>query len=245
MADRPIIFSAPMVRALLDGRKTMTRRVLTPANAKFGSAPREFWAHADFAKARTDGVLSSGMYLHVPCHSDEDKNQNIVGVDCFRCDEMGWSTTVHRLWPKVKAGDRFWVRESCRAEELSSDNSDGVRYLADDAWRQIEDRQEAADQWIDLFHYRGNSGGNVGKIAPPIHMPRWASRLTLTVTGVKVERLAEISEEDAMAEGMTGATPTSQFADLWRALHGPDAWAANPWVCVVSFTVEKRNIDAA
>ena len=93
---------------------------------------------------------------------------------------------------------------------------------------------------------------------PSIHMPRWASRLTLTVTDVRVQRLQEISEEDARAEGaypceggwsyggspLAGTTARGAFYCLWNSLHGPDAWSANPWVCALTFTVDRRNIDA-
>lgn len=82
--EHPIPFSAPMVRALLNQRKSQTRRVLSPSNSFFGSASREFWQHCDFEKAFRDGVGSGTEYLHVPCHVEAE------GV-CDRCDEMGWA----------------------------------------------------------------------------------------------------------------------------------------------------------
>ena len=90
----------------------------------------------------------------------------------------------------------------------------------------------------------------------PIHMPRWASRLTLIVTDVRVERIQDISEADAQAEGChvyaSSATidcdtpdPRQEYRRLWNSLHGPDAWDANPWVAAIRFDVRRENIDAA
>jgi uncharacterized protein YhfF len=96
-----------------------------------------------------------------------------------------------------------------------------------------------------------------GRLRPSIHMPRWASRLTLTVTEVRVQRLQEISEEDARDEGAGLLLHEHEYWDgdpdcyrklfrvLWTAIHGPAAWDANPEVVALSFTVERRNIDAA
>lgn len=250
MADRPIIFSAPMVRALLEGRKSMTRRVLKPQPHQNAAG---LWV-AHFGKR---------------------------GFFQTTADQVGVSFLVRGAL-RYAPGDRLWVREACRAEELSQppgerpatkaeqeqlgrtrvpvlselDGADGVRYLADNEWRIIENSLSASDRWLELFHYRGRGNAGIGHNVPPIHMPRLASRLTLVVTEVRVERLQEISEADAVAEGAPrelakidavrlGATATHKagFQNLWDSLHGPEAWDANPWVAAVSFTVHRCNID--
>jgi len=157
-----------------------------------------------------------------------------------------------------QAGDRLWVRETVRGDE-NADGYDGVRYVADDVWLPIENSQESGDRWVDLYNYRGKRGA----VVPPIYMPRWASRLTLIVEGVKVERLQEISEEDARDEGIEwregGAwgiwnadgtmrcggsdDPREAFRCLWVNINGNGSWDANPWVAAISFRVERRNID--
>lgn len=185
-------------------------------------------------------------------------------------------------WQRVQPGDRLWVRENVQAIERD-DGTDGVGYPADDAWLPIQSTTEAAERWGALFYYRGRGKGRIGNPVPSIHMPRWASRLTLTVTAVRVERLQAISEQDAAAEGVeppaaeredhdwsicpkcggTGlhgalghslgvmevdcvecATSRQRFRHLWSHLHGEDAWDANPEVVVISFDVRKGNIDA-
>lgn len=186
MRDIPIIFSAPMVIALLDGRKTMTRRL------KFGK-PRP----------GRDKPLSN--------------------------------------WVKVKPGDRLWVRENLTCV------GDGIwRYAAGDMLQcPLIYRQKLVD-WS-----RKETRG----IVPSIHMPRWASRLTLTVTATKIEPVASISEDDARAEGWKRRDDLSSdpevhrdaardwFSDLWDSLHGVESWRANPEVVAMTFTVKKSNID--
>lgn len=250
MTDRPIIFSAPEVRALLGGRKTQTRRVLPAAHPRFPYSN----------KIRMD-VLAYDPQRPAVWYWD--------GVH----DRVGASYSI-----RYAPGDRLWVREACRAEELSQppgerpatkaereklgrtrvpvmselDGADGVRYSADDSWRIIENSPDASERWIDLFHYRGRGKGCIGNTVPSIHMPRWASRLTLTVTEVRVHRLQDISEADAVAEGGDAVqarmypelgTCRHWYQDLWNSLHGPDAWDANPWVVALTFTVERGNID--
>lgn len=201
MKERPIIFSTPMVRAILAGEKTQTRRVvkLKP------------WQQIE---ERDDGAPWPWMY-------DDD-----------RADDH-WLPC-----PYGQAGDRLWVREAWRVV-WSSDN-EPPREL-DAAYR---------------FWYEADAPlqDGYGKLRPSIHMPRFASRITLEITSVRVERLQGISEADAVAEGVTPKwepgfsgrlmkaiggfsfrPAASAYADLWESLHGPGSWDANPWVWVVEF----------
>lgn len=195
MSDRPIIFSGPMVRALLEGRKTQTRRVLKPQPAP--------------------GSYRLSMY-------------DPKGFAAFGHDASAFKEKVRLPYAP---GDRLYVREAI--DKVSVPGS--VDYRAD---------YEAAF----------GDGRGLGW-HPSIHMPRWASRLTLTVTEVRVQRLQDISEADAFAEGCVrwgmdspqGSvhyTVVEDFKRLWNSLHGTEAWDANPWVVALTFTVERRNIDA-
>jgi len=154
-------------------------------------------------------------------------------------------------------GDRVYVRETCRAVELNS-GLDCVEYLADGALIPIDNTEEASLAWVDLHHYRGKRGATV----PSIFMPRWASRFTLEITDVRVERLQDISRDDALAEGIDRwddtasvspyrnyrkgesgemdlhcSCPERSFMTLWQSINGPESWEANPWVWVISFKV--------
>lgn len=166
-----------------------------------------------------------------------------------------------------EVGDRLWVRENCQAVENGA-GYDSIHYPADGASILIPDTRDAAEKWLDLRFYGSKSRERRGapKIVPSIHMPRWASRLTLVVNGVKVERLQDISEADADDEGVYPAAvyggqvlswlpaadlretfhPTAKeaFKDLWGRINGAGAWEANPWVVAVTFTVHKGNIDS-
>lgn len=198
MTERPILFSAPMVRAILEGRKSQTRRIL-----KHG------WATEDRIVSLPHGP-NKGL----------------------------------RVLP-FAVGDRLWVREACFAQ--SSPDGEGVAYPADSSWRIIDHTKEATEKWLDLLYYRRRNDdgfeGSTGKLVPPIHMPRWASRITLKVTEVKVERLQDISETDATAEGCRhhhnpagdGKNVIEQFSYLWQSIHGPGSWEASPWVVALTF----------
>ena len=213
MTERPILFSAPMVRAILAGTKTQTRRV---------------------AKHPLAQNLSYIVDIGKGWFGDEEGEVQI------RC-------------PYGQPGDRLWVRETSRAHELTDKEAeadtfgvierlglevppcglDGVVYAADNAFREIENSREASERWMKMNAYRGMQGTTV----PAIHMPRWASRITLEVTGVRVERLQDISEADAISEG----TPfpcggwVGGYQKLWESIHGPGSWDLNPWVWVVEF----------
>lgn len=205
MADRPIIFSVPMVRALMEGRKTQTRRLAErPATVRTSTT--------------VDGVPTG---LVVPDHLGGER------------------TSLPSTWRSVRPGDRLWVRET-----LERANGEALGYPADGTWL-----PNTTWQWQR-------------RSVPCIHMPRWASRITLTVTDVRVQRLQEINEADAEAEGglqlRSGRWVTAQgeqyagkarhsargwFSQLWDQLHGPGAWDQNPWVVALAFSVARRNID--
>jgi hypothetical protein len=239
MTDRPIIFSAPMVRALLAGRKTQTRRVLKLPKKTFSGGP--IYERPDMGgwEATTSG--GGGCFMIV-------KGEKIPAPEKVA---IWHRTTGVCMEVPFQAGDRLWVRENCAAEERETDNIDGVRYVADQAFAKIADSQKAADDWVCLFAYnQARKPYGRGKQVPSIHMPRWASRLTLIVTHVRIQRLQDISEEDAKAEGIETTDcycddhPLSIcYSVLWDRLHGHGAWNANPWIAALTFTVHKRNID--
>jgi hypothetical protein len=157
-----------------------------------------------------------------------------------------WVTTP---WRRVAVGDRLWVREAWRIDGAGS-------RVSADVCRGNRTVQYRADGYAPI---RSDERS-------PIHMPRWASRLTLIVTAVKIERLQDISESDARAEGIIRrpvsagfdcyfvnlddsdqrAQPSAKgaFRWLWESLHGAGAWDRNPEVCAISFECERRNIDA-
>jgi hypothetical protein len=169
-----------------------------------------------------------------------------------------WDIKHRRVWvPAPPAAGRnialpeptnLWVRERCLT--IAGGTYRGVRYIADGADTGDWNRASDGGRW-DV------------KSRPSIHMPRWASRLTLAVTDVRVQRLKDISEEDAMAEGLVavtapnghvtyqipgllgGQTPRRAYALLWDLINAKRGygWDANPWVVALTFTTERRNID--
>lgn len=216
MTDRPIIFSAPMVRALLDGRKTQTRRVLkTQPN-----------------------VLNNGIWYR-PYPVLRPLHWGYLHGDRF----AGFADLPYA------PGDRLYVRENFIGPYAYEVNGYPPRDWGNKPiWF-------PADGPVPEKH-----AGQFWHCARPcIHMPRWASRLTLTVTDVRVQRLQGISAQDSAAEGVQCSTcdfmkqsacfyrgcfaSRKAFQDLWNSLHGPDAWDANPWVVALTFTVRHGNID--
>jgi hypothetical protein len=203
MKERPILFSGPMVRALLDGSKTQTRRVM---NAKpSDECPEEMWPHAlkDIVEWR-------------------EQNGRWFGL-------MGWRSLAFSDCPYGMPGDRLWVRETFLYVGPGS-GSDLPSYREE---RANPENHKATNCW-----FRASQPDETLVWTPSIHMPRWASRITLEVTGVRVERLQDISEADAWSEGCpTDATwPLDWYRDLWNNLAAPGAdWDANPWVWVVEF----------
>lgn len=199
MKERPILFSAPMVRAILEGRKTQTRRVIKPQPTVSEQRLRELGAWAD------DYTLSEQVNAAFQA--------GCIDAHC----------------PYGRPGDRLWVQETWLPRAAGS----AALYRAD--YGEVE-ASGIAGMYSDAGRWRS-----------PIHMPRWASRITLEITGVRVERLQEISAEDARAEGVIPfpadhlpAAWTGSFERLWESINGPGTWNANPWVWVIEF----KRIDA-
>jgi len=192
--ERPILFSAPMVRAILAGTKTQTRRIVKPQPE----------LNPNYSPSRVDRYTT-----HPEFWWPSNAARSMVSI-----------SDMASLGPYGSKGDRLWVKET----HVYRDKHDRVYYRAD---------HEHADPYA-------HNGWR-----PSIFMPRWASRITLEVTGVRVERLHAITEEDARAEGVVAPNdaghcwpdgqPRRVFADLWRQINGAESWDANPWVWVVSF----------
>lgn len=220
MKERPILFSAPMVRAILDGRKTQTRRIVKPQPHDTGLANR----------------VGSREYIHVGYPGDQDETDP-------RARFGAWQTGGWLAWcPYGGPGDRLWVRETW-CHEFQANGS--FCYRAD----------HDSGEFVDCD---GNPA--VGsRWRPSIHMPRRASRITLEITGIRVERLHEINFEDAKAEGVerrvvcdgwreyglppdieaAGTHPLrsarDSFESLWASINGPGSWDENPWVWAIEF----------
>lgn len=204
MTERGILFSAPMVRKLLAGEKTQTRRLVNPAS----------WDPHGLA---LNAVLAHGGKLGVQAYFGQES----WGVRC----------------PYGMVGDRLWVRETFYCDHVWAGSKGTVEewlamtyyradYESEAAWSQAEEWAERTPAW-----------------RPSIHMPRWASRILLDVTEVRVQRLQEITRQDAIAEGVPlsipaelCADPVAEFGNLWDCINEDRCpWKANPWVWAVSF----------
>ncbi len=224
MVEHPILFSGPMVRAILEGRKTQTRRVI-----KRPPVPYE-WP--------TDGPQFAFLAKDYP--SLKKMGHIAVGLQ-------------HNAWvcPYGSVGDRLWVRETW-AYHLSADREKSVQEWV---------KEEASEGRLHLDfrasgHMQTGCGGAAGRWRPSIHQPRWASRILLEVTEVRVQRLNDIDDDDALAEGLkdtlqwgdetvkenryeVGDIKSSDaiecYALLWDSINGEGSWDTNPWVWAVSF----------
>lgn len=208
MADKPIIFSAPMVRALLDGRKSQTRRVLKPQPPEGATC---YWAHLPGYE----------------CWMYQGKPEKMPGNSAY--------IPSGQLNVSYATGDRLYVREHWRGHIAYDD-------LAPSAMGGEEPILYLADSAAETWGWGKANPATWGRFRQGMHMPRWASRITLEVTGVRVERLQDISEADAEAEGVRnslhlqgGRFARDNFAHLWWTINGDGSWEANPFVWCVSF----------
>lgn len=225
MRVKPIIFSGPMVRAILEGKKTQTRRVTK-------QPPPE---------CSINFMIGEEAYLPPEQRTPVRRHFEAWGGPLFETKPKKFICGVFQIVPRIQPRDILWVRETFGMwpAENSDRLEDAVIYRADD------------DDWeCRMFDWR-----------PSIHMPRWASRLTLEVTEVRVQRLQDISEEDVWAEGvepvgngaafvqlrdaLTYSTPRTCFGMLWDSINEKRGfgWDANPWVCAVTFQPHQINVD--
>ena len=243
MKERGMIFNGEMVRAILDGRKTQTRRVI--ANV----------GHDNCLPLQKRTKTKDGIYTHV--------------MDAH----------IYGLCPFGKIGDRIFVRETW--SDVNLDGAPAVAYRADDEVCDLMENESLLDE-DGAFNYQDTRvskyqfaawhsdliSGIEGNWRPSIHMPRWASRILLEITDVRVERLNAISEEDAQREGVhtevwdqtvvarnyatrdeffqfwsedmphyveMNQLYRSSFRSLWESIYGAENWLANPWVWVIEF----------
>ncbi|HFT1547250.1 TPA: hypothetical protein ACH27V_000838 [Klebsiella quasipneumoniae subsp. similipneumoniae] len=200
--EKGLIFNSEMVRAILDGRKTQTRRPIKWKQTRF----TEIGEREDGSKWPWSEDAEHACDFWHPC-------------------------------PFGAVGDRIWVRETWSSDFANYYPNDRVWYAADNN-RQLD---------IDMVDgvrgiYSPESDVHVPfRWHPSIHMPRWASRILLEITDVRVERLKSISDGDAIREGCSTADMKSGdcvadvFARLWASIYGSDSWNANPWVWVIEF----------
>ena len=225
MADKPILFPAPMIRAMLEGRNTQSRSLLTARNATIDGLPaRQMWADIDLEKAilRNQSTLLA-FFMEYDAPAD---------IHLFAPHKNG--ETSHRVRPVVEIGDRLWIREAWRTESDDFDDLTPSEMIGEETIL-----YEADGDW--------SLNKSTGRPRSSRYMPRAISRMTLIVTDVKIERLQDISEADAIAEGMEhhppGRPATVLYWALWDRSNKTSTWATNPFVVVVTYDVIKANID--
>lgn len=229
--ERGILFSAPMVRALLAGTKTQTRRVVKPLGAD-----HIFQFRGTTAAAGADEPTGEWAWCGSPR----------VVTKYIRC-------------PYGVPGDRLWCREAFQADPPIDSTWASTSWHGCPEHAQLSEIPERYRLPKHCIYRASWAGDDIARWRPSIHMPRWASRITLEITEVRVERLQSISEEDCYDEGIDpegddhnagehlaiGGSPVPAarwaYARLWERINGPESWDANPWVWAVSF----RMLDAA
>lgn len=229
MKERPILFNADMVRALLDGRKTQTRRILK-------SQPPEGC-----------GLIEVGTFAPIVI---DRKGEQQPGPDTFGAfsEDGEWGLKC----PYGQPGDRLWVREAFQGPLVDGEEMEKDPSYFKNMSRYKNPKHCAYRASGDSCEYVDPDGDLIQRWRPSIHMPRWASRITLEIVSVRVERLKSISKTDAEAEGVERhgdswrdyTHPTechfaldarTSFATLWKSINGVDSWNGNPWVWVVEF----------
>lgn len=258
MKERPILFNTEMVQAILEGRKTQTRRILKN---------QPIWLDSD------NPMVSSGW-----AYKDQKGKFSLESYP----DHLSFAQAFleHAICQFGDVGDQLWVRETWAP--VNSYGAPAIAYKANSDMRELMEDESFLDE-DGAFNYEDPRSkkylfscwaddlfsGVEGNWKPSIHMPRWVCRLVLEITNIRVERLNNISEADAIAEGVEPVsvpdyvpvdggytkadramwkgyknnerayrdTAKDSFMSLWQSVYGADSWTANPWVWVVEFKV--------
>lgn len=258
---KPILFSAPMIQAILEGRKKQTRRIIKnpskiESDDNFEVVER---CHLITAKSGLRKIDVGNPYLwpEIYDHHRKDKEvDNYIHLDC----------------PYGQTGGALWVRETFSITHQSQGHEYPEVEIEDADF--IPKNCEGA-YWKPCYHADWTRDETVEdrgfKWRPSIHMPRWINRITLEIKDIRVERLQDISEEDAEAESIVqfankgyahygailvdrnrifqtdiefvGDTAVEAFRLLWQSINGSDSWNKNPWVWIVEFEAHQCNID--
>lgn len=235
MSDKGIIFSAPMVRALLDGRKTQTRRLI--------KLPKEY-SRPDMGGWEATTTGGEGVFAIV-------RGQRVNVPERAAIWNQTTGTTIGMPYA---VGDRLYVREAHRHWSLGHDCE--VTYLADGARMETgPNTGQIPHESLQAYFKRCDRSVKAGKAVgyPCIHMPRWASRLWLTVAEARVQPLQKITLGDICAEGLASSIydfkPIQRgfaaWMELWNSLHTTEGerWQDDPWIVAITFDVHHGNID--
>jgi hypothetical protein len=222
--ERPILMSAPMVRATLEDSKTNTRRVMSPQPS-----------HDQYHEWR--GKVTRDAEHRMWCWKD------LVLDNIWDFPEGEDRTELARHCPYGVPGDRLWVRETYLPDPIIDDSLASTEWYGCPSTRRLSDIP-AKYRTRDLVIHKASWDGDDLRWMPSISMPRWASRITLEITDVRVQRLQEISEEDAEAEGVYSWSEMGPldicarplFASLWDSINAKRApWASNPFIWALTF----------
>lgn len=238
MKERPIIMSGPSPKLILDGKKTQTRRIEKLTELQPSRVPGYDWTFRD-RRGRWNDISHAQLLA---------------------------------MSPYGEPGDRLWVRESFYCDDYTAGDLEAAR--AGYVGKPPSDEKLIA-KWRKSMDYRSTHDCHTYEAGcpcsdddgrscwrSPLYMPRWASRILLEVVSTRVERIQDITAEDAIAEGINIDEPVealvngvrssvhyfdprTAFAHRWCALHGPDAWKANPWVRAVTFKLVEQEAQAA
>ncbi len=232
----PIPFSEEMVRALLDGRKTQTRLVIQP---------QPVWAPSD--------EDAPAWWSWEAGYNGTNEKHPLFGLHGIAFTDAGLARDISEFWPCPygRPGDLLWVREAW-AQRLDLDHLNGTQLY--------EHGIRTAWYWADGPGKccRTGCAGAAGRYRHARFMPRWASRLTLELTDVRVQRVQEISRSDCYAEGIERPKPLylgsektaadnarNDFRRFWDSINAKPglSGADNPWVWALTFKVHHQNVD--